>query len=471
MIPANRVVGCLNLESIGVESTSSHLSKAPGNRVLRLLAGFVDGHYVDRQACDLAIERMHRRDSIGDRVHLVFACLGLVCLFGPVTLTEIAFGPLAAFFVIRMFNTLPVWIHGFGQPAVLVAIAIAGWMMITLSWSADRVMGWEEISQLRWFVLVGLIFPVIEKRMVLIAAMGVGIALAQLGQIADAFDGFGIDWLAGLVANQPNRISGWWHPVVGGSILVAAVGFHLPTAIFADGRVRLIGIAGALISGVGLIATNSRGAWIAGVLMMAIVGVFGLKTKRIGLKRGVVVIGVGVLVVASAGVVMRDRMIDRINETRAELREIGEGKLDSMTGVRVMMGQRAIDAGLGHPIGGVGAGGFATWANIESEENRAHAHAHNSVLQIWSTIGLVGIVLWAGLIGIMVRGAWRIWDVEKEGVYGLAPMFAIIGLVLASITDSVHLSTQTAAMLGALAALSPAYRPGHPRWQTDEPRS
>jgi O-antigen ligase len=183
------------------------------------------------------------------------------------------------------------------------------------------------------------------------------------------------------------------------------------------------------------------------------------------------VIGVGVLVIATAGLLMRDRIGDRIDETRTELREIGEGKLDSMTGVRVMMGQRAIDAGLAHPIGGVGAGGFESWANLESEENRAHAHAHNSVLQIWSTTGLIGIVLWAGLLVTMLRGAWRIWDVENEGIYGLAPMFAIIGLGFGSITDSVHLSTQTAAMLGALAALSPAYRPGHPRWKTDERRS
>ena len=417
---------------------------------------------------------MHRWDSIGDRVHLVFACLGLVCLFGPVTLTEVAFGPLVVFFVIRVFNTLPVWIHGFGQPAVLMAIAIAGWMMITLSWSADRALGWEEISQLRWFVLVGLIFPVIEKRMVLIGAMCLGIALAQLGQIADAFDGFGIGWLGELVANQPNRISGWWQPVVGGSILVAAVGMHLPTAICGAGRTRLVGLAGAMIAGVGLIATNSRGAWIAGVLMIAAVSVFALRTKRVGFKRTGLVIGVGVMVIASAGLLMRDRIGDRIDETRAELREIGEGKLDSMTGVRVMMGQRAIDAGLAHPVGGVGAGGFESWANIEGEENRAHAHAHNSVLQIWSTLGTVGIVLWAGLLVIMLHGAWRIWDAQKEGMYGLAPMFAIIGLGLGSITDSVQLSTQTAAMLGALAALSPAYRPGllgHARWQTDERRS
>jgi len=425
--------------------------------------GFFDGHYIDRQACNSAFARMHQRDPLGDRLHLLFACLGLIALFGPVTLTEIAFAPLAVFFFVRIFNTFPVWIHGFGQPVALAAIALAGWMMLTLNWSGDSAHGWTEIGELRWFVLVGLIFPVIEKRMILIAAMCIGIAIAQLAQVVDAFDGFGIEPLANLVQNHPGRIAGWWHPVVGGSILVGALGLHLPALLFGtgfgSGRTRTLGIVGSSAIIVGIIATGTRGAWIACAILIALSILVGTITKQLRWQRVLIfVAALGALAIL-AGVVMGDGLRDRLDETRTELGEILDGQYDSYTGLRVKMGQAAIQAGVEHPVIGVGAGGYQSWANDQNPDSKVHAHAHNSLLQVWSTLGFVGVMLWAILLIAMLRASWRIWDRDGEGVYGLGPLFAIIGLILASLTDSIQLNTQTAAMLGALAALSPTYRP------------
>ena len=425
--------------------------------------GFFDGHYVDRQACDLAFLRMHERDAIGDRVHLIFACFGLIAMFGPVTLTEIAFAPLMVFFFVRVLNTFPVWIHGFGQPVVLAALALGGWMMLSLRWSGDPAHGWDEFSELRWFVLVGLIFPVIEKRMVLIAAMCIGIALAQLAQIVDAFDGFGIGALGKLVENHPGRIAGRWHPVVGGSILVGALGLHLPALLFGagfgSGRTRLLGIVGSSSALVGLIATGTRGAWIASVLLIVLGVLFGAFTKRIRWKPMLILAGALAVLGIGAAMLMGDGLRDRLAETRTELAQIMDGEYDSYTGLRVKMGQVALEAGIEHPLIGVGAGGYQAWANRHHPDSGVHAHAHNSLLQIWSTLGIVGVVLWAVVLIVMLRASWRIWDRDSEGVYGLGPMFAIAGLILASLTDSIELNTQTAAMLGALAALCPTYRP------------
>ncbi len=434
----------------------------------RALLGFVDGHYIDRPACDGAFERMHRQDAIGDRLHLLFACLGLVCMFGPVTLTEIAFGPLVVFFFVRVINTFPVWIHGFGQPVALAAIAIAGWMMLSLLWSGDPYLGWGEIAELRWFALVGLIFPVIEHRRALITAMCIGIAFGQLGQIADAFDGFGIGWLAQLVENHPNRIAGWWQPVVGGSILVGGLGLHLPSVIFASGRTRLWGMAGVVSVGVGIIATGTRGAWIASVLLIIGSICFGAFTRRMR-TRQVVVLILGALVISLiGGALMRESLSIRFDQARSEIGQAFDGQYDSSTGLRVKMGQFAIDAAAAHPLIGVGAGGYQTWVNIQDPEAGVHAHAHNSLLQIASTLGIVGVLLWFVLMLSAIRSAWRIWDAQTEGYIGLAPLFAIVGFLLVSLTDSIQLNAQTAAMLGALVALCPAYRPKHPIWRSDK---
>ncbi len=440
-----------------------------------MLVRFLDGHYVDRDACDRAFLRMHRRDRIGDRLHLGFACLGLICMFGPVTLTEIAFAPLLVFFLVRVFNTFPVWIHGFGQPVGLLGILLAGWMMISLNWSGDPFLGWGEISELRWFVLVGLIFPVIEQRKVLTSAMAIGIALGQIAQVFDAFDGFGIKWLELAVHHQPNRLGGWWHPVVGGAMLVGALGLHLPSMLFGVGRARLLALVLGSIAGIGIIATGTRGAWIAGVLLVIFAIGFGALTKRIRPKR-VLLIVLGVVVVSGVGLaVMHKSVGERVSVTRTELTQIIDGDYDSMTGLRVKMGLVAIDAGLSHPIIGVGAGGYQAWSKEHEPDliMPVHAHAHNSALHAWSTLGLVGVLLWGALITSMLRSSWRIWEADgsdgRPDYSGLGPMFAIVGLLLASLTHSLQVSTQTAAMLAVLAGLSPAYVPDHPQWRQDRP--
>lgn len=428
------------------------------------LRRFADGCYVDQIGCDQAFERMHRRDSIGDRLHLALACFGLMVFFGPVTISELAFAPLVAFFFVRVINTFPVWVHGFGQPIVLGAIALGCWMMLSLIWSGDPIQGWSEIAELRWFLLVGFMYPVIEKRMILIGALCIGLAIGQLGQFADAFNGFGIAWLAELVENHHGRIGGWWQPVVGGSMLVAGLGFHLPAALFGNGRTRIIGTLGSASIGIGILATGSRGAWIAAAMLIVICFGFGLMTKWMHWKRALVMAVVAGAVVVGGALALGDGLTRRIDETKIELNEIVDGQYDSYTGQRVRMGKVAIAGIKEHPIIGIGAGNYQHWGNQHDPDQGIFAHAHNGLLHMWSTLGLIGIVIWVAILGIMTRSAWRLRKSDLGQLYAIGPFFAIIGLTLASITDVVQLNTQTAALIGILAALSPSICPGHRNW-------
>ncbi len=428
------------------------------------LRHFLDGDYVDRGACDAAFERMHRRDPIGDRLHLFFALAGLVCLFGPVTVTEIALAPMTAYFVVRVFNTLPVWIHGFGQPVVLLGLALAGWMFVTLAWSPDPAHGLGEIAELRWLALAGLLFPVIEHRPRLIAALCIAIAAGQIGQVLDAFNGLGIEPLARLVENHPGRISGWWHPVVGGSILVAAMGLHLPAVLVGRGRARWWGWAGFAASGLGVLATGSRGAWLAAGALALIVFVMALGMRRVPLARLLMAAGAALAMAGIGAWLMRAPLEARLTETRAEIAAIDRGDYTSYTGLRVRMAQLAARAIVEHPLTGVGAGGYKRWCDETDPHAGAHAHAHNAILHAGATLGLPGLLLWGLIVLVMLRSAWRYWEGPSRNAYALGPLFAIIGLLLASLTDSVQINTQTAALIGVLAALSPAMCPGHPRW-------
>lgn len=437
---------------------------SPVSRALAPFLRFADGAYIDRDACDAAFERMHRQDPIGDKIHLLLAMAGLICLLGPVTVTEIALAPMLVFFAVRVFNTLPVWIHGFGQPVVLLGLVLAAWMFLTLNWSGDPALGREEIGQLRWLALAGLLFPVIEHRTKLIVALCIGIALGQIGQILDVFNGFGIEPIAKLVENHPGRYSGWWHPVVGGSILVAAMGLHLPAALLGKGRAGLWGRVGFVASGLGVLATASRGAWLAAVAMVLIALVMALAIRRIALKRVLLATGAALLLLAVGAWLMRAPLTARIEETRDEIHAINQGDYTSYTGLRVRMAQLATQAIAEHPIAGVGAGGYESWCDQTDPTAGAHAHAHNAALHAGATLGLVGLGLWGLIVVVMVRGAWRYGDEPGQSPYALGPLFAIVGLLLASLTDSVQINAQTAALLGVLAALSPALAPGHPRW-------
>lgn len=438
------------------ETQAQPVSRAR-NGVWARFNGFIDGEYIDRTRCNAALERMHHRDAIGDKLHLFLGLAGLICLFGPVTMTELALLPFFVFFFVRIVNTLPIWIHGFGQPLVLASLALIAYMFVALIWSPDLTNGLAEIGQLRWLMAMGFFFPIIEHRAKLVGALCIGLALGQIGQVLDAFAGFDIKPIAQLVENHPGRIAGWWHPVVGGGLLVAAMGLHMPAALLGRGCTRVLGVLGLTISSIGVLATGTRGAWIAAVLLCALGVLVVLRVKRVPIKRIAMVGGLGLIMLGIAGFVLRDSIMIRVNETRAELQEINQGDYDSYSGRRVRMAQEAINAFSAHPMVGVGTGSYERWCAQQGQ--RYGAHAHNSALHTAATLGIVGITLWILVLFVALRNAWRWGASDPEHPYAMGPALGLAGLLLASMTDCVHINAQSVAMLGVLLALCPSYAP------------
>lgn len=431
------------------------------------LSGFVTGSYVTRDLCDRAFERMHSRDRIGDRIHLVFACLAMIGILGPVSVVDILVLPLVVFFLVRTLNTFPVWIHGFGQPIVLAAIMLAAVMGVSLLWSENPHAGLEHMSELRWFAMIGFVYPVIEHRRVLIACLCVGFLIGNLSQLIDAFNGFGNAWLADRLWHEPNRISGWWDPAVGGSVLVAGVGLHLPAAMMGRGRWRVVGLAGTAVTLVALVATGTRGAWIAAVVLIVFAFAVAILRKRSGQSRkgraGLLFAGLVLVVVIGGGVFARsDSTRQRVGAARSEIARAMDGDFSSSTGARVSMANQAVRAGLGYPVQGLGAGGFRDWMETQTEEPLDnHAHAHSSIMHVFAEHGVPGVLLLLLLASIVLVNCWRcgIGAAGDGWGYSMGPFFAAVGLLLVSAFDSVLINVNTMALLGALAALSPAYLP------------
>lgn len=426
--------------------------------VVDRLIGLADGSYVDRVACDAAFERMSRRDAVGDRLHLLFAGLGLFAVFGPTTVTEIAFAPLLVFFFVRVVNAGRVWVHGFGQPVPLCAYALAAWLGITLLWSPDRAAGLEEISQLRWLVLLALIYPAIRERSVLVHALAYGLIVATVAQLLSA-----TPVLAGAFPNRhPTRVSGWWDPVVAGSIQVGAVGLFLPAGVWGLGRARGVGVMGLALSLGGLVATGTRGAWIAGALLLLIAGPVAL--RRASRRAAVAGVVAALLGVVAAGVVFGPRLAVRVGQARQEFAAAADGDLSTPTGERMAVMRRAWETGLARPLRGGGAGCVGAdgdWPG-SPDGGAPLRHAHSMPLQLFATGGVPAVLLGGLLVAVALRNAWRARPTDSRRALEAGLPWAVLGVVLAGLFDSVLVNAQTAAVLGAFAALSPAYWPGGP---------
>ncbi|MFG0305623.1 MAG: O-antigen ligase family protein [Phycisphaerales bacterium JB040] len=422
---------------------------------------FLTGAYIGREEATRAFERQRARDAIGDRVMLWLACLGVAGLCGPTVVSELALAPLAVFFFVRTFNTFPTWIHWFGQPMFLVALAFAAWQATTLLWTRDLRLGLDELSETRWAVVGVLVWPIIHRRRTLLAALAVGFVMAHAAQVWQY-----ADWKLGLhgplYPPDPRRLSGWWDPVVGGSMLTAAVGLHLPGAVFGRGRTRWLATAGLLAALVGVLATGSRGAWLASGALVLGTLVFALARSR---SRRALVAGAGGLVALGIGLaVLWGPVSSRVGQATAEIRDVAQGDRRSDIGRRVDMAEWAGRAIVARPVGGVGAGGYRAW--VETREGpEVFDHAHNSVLHLGATTGLVGLGLWGLLVWVVMRnasiGVRRLGD--PGGTSG--PLFALLGFVLVSAFDVVHLNAQTAALMWLLAGMCPTWEPPGPENQ------
>ncbi len=443
-----------------------HPDPTPAGPVRWLL----DGGWVDRGRAQHAFDRMHERDAIGDRIHLALACVAAFGLAGPTSAVEIAYLPLLVFFFVRVLHAGPTWIHWLGQPMMLGALALAGWQAIALAWSGDRALGLDHLGSLRWLAVGVLFWPVIEHRRAIIAAFALGMLAGSASQLAHAIGTAAqIDWLTFPRAKFRN--SGWWDPVVGGTLLTAALGLHLPAAILARGAARWLALTAAGVTLAGVLATGTRGAWLASTGLVAIAIAWGAWTAirahawtvRGALARGAVL--AVVLAIAGAGVWLAagDTLTRRSDKAREEIAAALRGEHDTDTGARVSMIFWATRAIGERPITGVGTGGYRAWVEDQADGTHVHDHAHNAPLHIAATNGVVGLTLAGFVVLVGVRAGFTRFDVTPGArgwsAYDAGPALAIVGLMLAGMFDGVHMNTQTAAVLGLMLGLCPVWRP------------
>ena len=464
-------------------------SRGPGS-VWRRASGVLLGSYAPAllgpDRVREAFEFQFKKDALGHRIHTVVAMVSLVGICGPTVVAELALIPLTAYSAIRVLNVWRCWVVAALSPVGLMMIAFALWAWLSLLWTRDPVQGLDEALNTRWIFLPGMLWPVLDQRRKLIAALIVGMLCANAAQVVHAI-GVRFDVPELRFPRMPDRNSAWWYPVVGGCMLTAALGLHLPAAVMGRGRTRAIGAAGALVTLVAILATGTRGAMLASAALVGLTVLVALvRAVRHGgfsRRRALVSVSAGLLAVIAAGAVMGPGLARRFEAARHDLgRAIDAKDFNTDTGARLLMGWKAIEATAAHPLIGVGIGGYSAWSRadlerqgIDPDARSIHAHAHNAYVHIPAALGVpaLGLALLT-LVAALAGGRKAGIDGDRRmrcidmGTYDAGPMFALMGLALVAMFDPLVTNMPTTALLCALMGLCVMPRPSEEKRLTTE---
>lgn len=416
-----------------------------------------------------ACEGHHLRGAalLNARVCLWCACLWCFLATFPTTAVEWAGLPLLGASIVGARRIWSVAWRTLVTPEFVLAAAFSLWQFVTLLWSNDPRLGAGQAGACRWLWSIVLLAPVMAHRRALILALVLGFLAGNVSQFLHAigthFDIASITW-----SRQPGRNSGWWDPVVGGSVLVAALGLHLPAAIAGRGASLAAGLVGSAITIVAILATGTRGAMLAAGALVLVVTILALaRTKP---RAGILIrVGIAALLVAGAAWLAWPRIgpaiETRIETGRAEVIAALNGEdTTSDTGARIAMARWAWESFTSRPIAGVGVGSLRQvfrdhWAaqGVPQGQLAGHSHAHNTFLHILATTGLIGGALAVLTIWLALRNGMR--QAAVFGGYDAGPLAALLGLFLAGAFDTIHVNSQTAALLTLLLSLCPAWHP------------
>ncbi len=427
-----------------------------------------------------AFDRREHIDRFGDRIHLAFAAMFCFFVAWPMTFVELSLIPLVGCFLVRVWFLRRCVALLLLQSTFVCGLFLVPWALVSLRWTADPKAGWEQAQGYHFFAAVFCIFPLDRRRGVLVAALAAGFLCANGAQLLNAL---------GVALHMPRitlrglgpggRNGGWWPEVIGGELLVGALGLHLPAAILSGlawTRTRALALLASGVTLLGIFATGTRAAWIGAVVLLAaaaLVAVVRLPTAKV---RALVAAGLLAILIVIGGVSwigFGDAIGRRVTDARNEwTRMVERGEYQTNNGLRVKMAAWAWEAFLEHPFAGLGSGGYRPFvlakkpmaagnelAAVELFERERHGHCHNTALQALATLGLVGFVpLAAMILGTVVAGFARLSRTDM-GTYRAAPVWGLLGLLTIAPFDVLYVSAQMSALLFVLIAMCPAWWP------------
>jgi O-antigen ligase len=265
--------------------------------------------------------------------------------------------------------------------SVLTATNAATSLRATATYAVGLALAWAVAWTCRdW--------ATIRRVVTLFCIIGAGICLTALGSVAQlrsADSGNVVTGRAVGVFGQPNELGSFAAIVM---VLALACFFAWP-----PGRARLACLLAGAAGTAGLLLSLSRGAWIGaalGVLLLAVL-VPAVRRPLAAVAGGTVALGAAFTAVAGTSSPVIAIVVDRLMSITSPSNPYDD---------RPAIWAEAIRQTAEHPILGVGAVGFpgtTVYENAALHGSPAD-HAHNILLVLASEQGLLGLLIFGGLV-------------------------------------------------------------------------
>ncbi len=461
-----------------LETTSQHFSPASAKLAAEI---------------EHALRYGREYDWIGHHVATILAMLYLFLIPLATAPKEWAFALLAIWTVIRIPHTWRSYGALMFMPVVWVATLWMLWLFAGLMWSSDIEQGLGELKVLRVLAIPLLLWPILDRLPWLVLAALAGV-LAQNGvQVLQE-----IGWISSPDSGE-GRLRGLIHPIHSAMWFSAALLWHLSATCSTRGAWRWASVVLMASSLIGLIATGSRGPWIA--MAVALPLMMGVVAVRRSHSRMPMLIVAAMAFVGIAGIWLTSPALirDRLDDARQEITNAREHQVYwTSTGLRLALWGWAWEVWKTSPIVGVGAGDFPSEypelasfkaaAAIAREQSlieevpgyaeakaagqdvtklrfyrrgERHAanrldyllrgHAHSTYLQTLAAQGLIGLVLLAIMLGVIARQCWR--D-RTDHPYSDAMLFVLVCWVVGAQFDCYELNGHQLSLLALIATFT-----------------
>jgi O-antigen ligase len=332
---------------------------------------------------------------------------------------------------------------------VYLLLVFVAWLLLSVAWSGDPGYATTAVFQFAgYLILLPIAYSALQEpkhfRWFFVAFVLGAIGSGAFGVATADYDPEG---RLGGAGGGPNAIA-----------MLGVAGFFLSLGLFAVWRNsparRLFAVCAGVACLAMLFLTLSRGGLTGfGVaLLLSLIVV----TRGRGKVAIAAVVG-AVAVVAYFGLIASDESRERVTESGS-----GSGRIDIWT-----VGWRMVED---EPLVGVGAGNFIPTlpdyisragaidtGELYEPESGLPKYAHNSYLQVWAEVGLVGLLLFGGIVGFSLlctgRAARRFarqGDAEMSAM-ARALFAAQVGLLGMAFFESIQLTHQ----LWLMVALGP----------------
>jgi O-antigen ligase len=416
-----------------------------------------------------ALHDARMRDPLGHQVHTGLAVLFMFALPLSTAPKDFAFGALLIWAIIRLPHTWRSYRAIITTPVLAAMLAWTMWHFITLLWSTDIRQGLDEIGAQRMFLLPLMLWPVLDRLPWLVAAALCGVAAQNVAQL--------LQWLDVLNVRPQEaegRFGGLIHPIKTGAWCTAAICWHTAAVFQGRGMWRALSIAGLLIAAAGLLATESRGAWLSAIVLPLMVIYIGLRWRE---DRAVAaaLAGGAAVVFATLWPFVHEPLTNRVNEAVEQVHSAREdGVYWNSVGLRLAMHTWAWSIFLQHPVAGAGAGSFRKslneLADFQAASKRAgsakfrrymlRSHPHSMYLYLMASTGVVGVTIMLGLMAWALRNGWR--D-PPDHPYASAMFFVLLAWLIGAAFDCYNLDGHR---MGLLAVIVAATLPHRSAWQS-----